>query len=248
MSTTRTTNLPELVPWQVGDLRLTAFPSILAPSGVVPDRAGWEELVGRKPAISRTSDGEVEESGPVEFSAVLSHRRSPWGIQWILSGSGGDKSESLLMNPQALRPFMDLMRRWLMTSPPLRRLAFGAALYLPVKDRLEAYRRLEGFLHLGLKYSDEEGDFLYQYNRRRPSETIPGVKLNRLSKWTWVPLGDVRAEDGKLVFPKESACLLELDINTVPEFSGILPQDGCAPLFEEMVGLAAQIAAQGDVP
>jgi hypothetical protein len=101
---------------------------------------------------------------------------------------------------------------------------------------------------LGLKYSDDEGDFLYQYNRRRRSQRVPEVKINRLSKWTWVPLGEVRAEGGELVFPAESACLLELDINTAPEFQGALPHDRYVPLFEEMVGLAVEIAARGDVP
>jgi len=103
-------------------------------------------------------------------------------------------------------------------------------------------------LRLGLKYADKEGDFLYQYNRRRTSLTAPEVEINRLSKWTWAPLGEVQVKDGKLVHPLESACLLELDINTMPEFQGPLQQDRLAPLFEEMVELAVEIAQRGDVP
>jgi hypothetical protein len=152
------------------------------------------------------------------------------------------------MHPRVLKPFQELMSRWLTDCPPLQRLAFGAALYLPVKDRREAYDRLESLLHVGLKYSEDEGDFVYQYNRRRVSQSAPQVKINRLSKWTWVPLGEVSAKDGVLVLPPESACLLELDINTAPEFPGVLPQDRYVPLFQEMIDLAVEIAARGDVP
>jgi hypothetical protein len=238
----------ELAPWRVGDLRLTAFPSLVAPLQGHSEKS-WEDLLGKRPDVSRKSESEVEESGPFVAGAVLSYQRSSRVIQWMVARPpDSGKLQTLLMDPQVLVPFKELMCRWLGDGPPLLRLAFGAALYLPVKDRPEAYRRLEEFLHLGLKYSDEEGDFVYQYNRRRPSRSVPEVKVNRLSKWTWVPLGEVRAEDGVLVFPEESACLLEVDVNTVPEFSGILPHDRYVPLFEELVSLAVEIAARGDVP
>jgi hypothetical protein len=251
MSTPNTTDRLGLEPWQVGDLRLTAF---LDPHAPVEARGGgkrWEALVGKKPetAISRNFDTEVDESGPFVPGVGLTHRRSRRAIEWMLAPLKSEKPEAFsLMSPQVLVPFKELMCRWLMDCPPLQRLAFGAALYLAVKDRREAYDRLEGFLHLGLKYSDDEGDFLYQYNRRRRSQRLPEVMINRLSKWTWVPLGEVRLGDGKLVFPSESACLLELDVNTAPEFPGTLPHDRYVPLFEEMIGLAAEIAALGDVP
>jgi hypothetical protein len=168
----------------------------------------------------------------------------------MLKGAvNSDQSEPVLFtNPQILVPFKDLMTRWLRDCPPLQRLAVGAALYLPVKDRREAYRQLAKYLRCVPEYSDDEGDFLYQFNRRRRSSVVPEIKINRLSKWTWVPLGEVTVKDGKLVEPAESACLLELDINTMPEFQGTLPRERYVPLFEEMVGLAVEIAARGDVP
>lgn len=231
-----------LEPWQIGDLRLTAFPVTPA------EGKRWESLLGRRPetSSSRNLDAEIEESGPFTTGSTLTYRRNSQAMQWMLHSDklGADS----FMSAQALGPFSELIGRWLADCPSLQRLAFGAALYLPVKSRDDGYRRLESYLHLGLKYSDEEGDFLYQYNRRRRSQSVPEVKINRLSKWTWVPLGDVRVQDGKLEFPEKSACLLELDVNTVPEFQGTLPRDRCVPLFEEMTALAVEIAGRGDVP
>jgi hypothetical protein len=251
MSTPNATGNLDLAPWQVGDLRLTAFPSLLVPVEGRAKGKQWEELVGKKPeyAVSRNFDAEVEEYGPFLPNGRFSYVRSPRGIQWMLERAPDPvRPRTSFLSPQVITPFKELMCQWLIDCPPLQRLAFGVALYLPVKDRSEAYGELEKRLHLGLKYSDEEGDFLYQYNRRRRSHSVPEVKINRLSKWTWAPLGEVRVKDGKLVPPPESACLLELDINTMPEFQGTLPQDRYAPLFEEIVGLAVEIAERGDVP
>jgi hypothetical protein len=249
MSTSNPTNRLDLGPWQVGDLRLTAFPTSAATEARTEGKR-WEALVGRKPENVNPSNFD-EESGPFALGGKLTcRRRLPVAIEWMLARAGNsEKPEPFpLLNPEVLAPFKELMCRWLVDCPPLRRLAFGAALFLPVEHRRKAYERLEDFLHLGLKYSDHEGDFLYQYNRRRQSLSFPELWINRLSKWTWVPLGEVHAKDGKLVFPAESACLLELDINTAPEFPRTLPHDRYVPLFEEMVSLAVEIAARGDVP
>ena len=179
----------------------------------------------------------------------LSYVRSPRGIQWMLERlRDPKKAGAAFLGPDVLVSFKELMCRWLVDCPPFQRLAFGAALYLPVKDRREGYRELKNRLKFGPEHEEKEGDFLYQYNRRRTSLTVPELEINRLSKWTWVPLGEVYVKDGKLIHPPESACLLELDINTMPEFQGTLPHDRCAPLFEEMVKLAVEIAQRGDVP
>jgi hypothetical protein len=248
MSTPNTTDRLDLGPWQVGDLRLTAFPTS-APTEGRPEGKRWEALVGRKP--ESVSPGNFdEESGPFSPEGRLTCRRSGVAIEWMLARAPKPDRPGpfLLMNPEVLFPFKELMCRWLIDCPPLQRLGFGAALFLPVEDRRKAYERLEDFLQLGLEYSEHEGDFLYQYNRRRKSRSVPELWVNRLSKWTWLPLGEVHAKDGKLVFPSKSACLLELDINTAPEFQGTLPHELYGPLFEEMVGLAVEIAGRGDVP
>jgi hypothetical protein len=256
MSTPNATGRFELEPWQVGDLRLTAFPSSLVPLEARTEGKRWEALVGRRP---ENVSSNVEESGLFAPGVRLMYQRSDRAIQWMLQGvANSDKPDPVLTNPQILAPFKELMDRWLLDCAPLHRLAFGAALYLPVKSREEGYRRLRKYLPFKpdnspqngdfLEYSPQNGDFLYQFNRRRSSHMITHVEINRLSKWRWVPLGEVTVRDGKLVEPAKSACLLELDINTMPEFQGTLPHDRCVPLFEELVSLAVEIAARGDVP
>jgi hypothetical protein len=218
----------------------------------------WETLVGKKPE-SIVFDTKVEVSGPFAPNGRLTYRHNPRGSEWMLERvPSSNELEKRLLSPQVLVPFMEVMRRWLPDCPRLQRLAFGAALYLPVENREEGYRHLRKYLPFTreyspqtgafLEYSPRTGDFLYQFNRRRPSESVPRVQLNRLSKWMWLPLGELRVVDGKLVEPPESACLLELDINTAPEFQEGLPPDRCVPLFEELIRLAVEIAAQGDVP
>src|SRR5262245_10846637 len=100
MSTPNATGRLELEPWQVGDLRLTAFPSLLVPTEARTGGKRWEALVGKKPenVISRNFDTEVEESGPLASSGRLTYRRSPRAIEWMLERvPSSDKPETVLM-------------------------------------------------------------------------------------------------------------------------------------------------------
>jgi hypothetical protein len=58
-------------------------------------------------------------------------------------------------------------------------------------------------------------------------------------------------EEGETRSTSESTprfgCHLDLDVNTAPTFTDPLPPDRLKPLFEELVELAIEIAAKGDV-
>jgi hypothetical protein len=43
------------------------------------------------------------------------------------------------------------------------------------------------------------------------------------------------------------ACRLELDINTAPDFGGVLPADRLEALLKEMVAFGREIAEKGDL-
>ncbi len=100
---------------------------------------------------------------------------------------------------------------------------------------------------------DGSSDLFYQINRPRPSATpIEGLRINRLTKWSvqiaqrlTVTLGP----DGVVArtIGEEQACRLELDINTAPTFSGMLPVEHLEQLLREMIDLGREIAQQGDV-
>src|SRR5262249_9619117 len=150
MSTLNVTGRPDLEPWQVGDLRLTAFPSSLVPIDARAEEKHWEGLIGKKPeSIGLRNFGtEVEANGPFAPGGKLNYRRSTRVIQWMLERTPNpEKPETYFWTPpQVLMPFQELMCRWLADSPPLNRLAFGAALYLPVENREEGYLRLRNYL------------------------------------------------------------------------------------------------------
>jgi hypothetical protein len=230
METAKTTGALDLGPWEIGELRCVAFPQ-----NPLPD--------------APSTHGSVESGSFADGGRLTRASRPDGAVQWVLDKvPASDNPKSFLLNRDALTAFKDLVPRLLETLPPIRRLAFGGVLFLQVMNRAHAYEVLEKYLHLGLKYSDQEGDFFYQYNRRRWSKRVPKIQINRLTRWTWVPLAEVRIVDGKLEPPRDSACRLEVDINTAPEFQGTIPRERVAPLFEELISLAAEITAQGDVP
>jgi hypothetical protein len=243
---------PGLEAWQVGDLRLTAFTDPLAPAETRTEGKRWEALVGKPPEnVSRRLYGrEHEENGPLAVGGRLLYKKGPRGVEWSLqSAPDPDKPETFgWMSTTVIASFKELMSRWLVDCPPLQRLAFGAALYLPVEDKNEGYRQLGAYLGLELD-PVHSGDFLYRINRPRRSRcSVPNLEIMRLCTWTWLQF-ELRL-DGEQPWPvkRPSACLLELDINTSPRYPGPLPPESYAPLFEELVALGEEIVVRGDVP
>jgi hypothetical protein len=116
-----------------------------------------------------------------------------------------------------LDSFLELMSRWFKISPPLRRLAFGAILALPVDDRKSGYELIGNYLANVKLDPIGSSDFLYQINRLRNSQLISDLEINRLSKWSVVKRGlarvDLLPEARVSLFPSSDtfSCRLELD-------------------------------------
>ncbi|MDQ7034545.1 MAG: hypothetical protein Q9P01_06835 [Anaerolineae bacterium] len=100
--------------------------------------------------------------------------------------------------------------------------------------------------------AENSSDFFYQINRRRNSNTISNLELNRLSKWSVLKLQtalirtDIAANQ-LITLPEAYACRLELDINTIQNFEGELDQDKLSDLFYELINLGKEIATKGDI-
>jgi hypothetical protein len=101
--------------------------------------------------------------------------------------------------------------------------------------------------------TENSSDFHYQINRRRSSKKIPGLSLNRLSKWavniakfSQLALGPIVQEfvisANDLIFAHA-----ELDINTVPDNQQPISPEQLPIIFSELIELASEIADQGDV-
>lgn len=126
--------------------------------------------------------------------------------------------------------------------PRISRVAFGPVLIKSVANKAEGYRALAKLLPVEL---DAEGssEFLYQINRPRRSKKFD-CWLNRLSKWSVLALsfgfvgdsGQMQSEQ------KFTACKLELDINTDPEYTGELGFE----ILGELANAAKEIAENGD--
>ena len=250
-------NKPERLPssaWMVATLRLTAFPSDVAP---LEDIDWWQALTGDPPAVTETHPRVAtrEDRGPFA-DGTLTLRISPSRIDWLLTPQlpkQGLPTGYLTLGPapDVQPPFIELMHRWvtLDTIPRIGRVAFGADLVHFVPDRLQGYRVLTSYLHQVSLDPEHSTDFLYQINRPRQSTSHEGLSINRLEKWA-VGVFELVAVSTDGVTPQSSefACRLDLDINTSPQYAGPIPPDGLPPLLDELAGLADQILTEGDIP
>lgn len=252
-------NPTPLAAWQAETLRLTAFPS---PAAQNTEAAWWTELVGEPPetSTSQPKKGERKEEGQFE-GGKLRLRLQPARIDWLFLTiyeleRGPEDFASIGPFPKVLDTFLRLMFKWfdLETCPPLRRLAFGATLYQPVDDRKAGYHQISAYLPYVKLDPEGSSDFTYQINRPRDSTSgISGLTINRLSKWS---VGTVQAMQFSLrgtsasysLGGEYSACRLELDVNTKPDFQGDLTREQLPKVFKELVDLGVEIATQGDIP
>jgi hypothetical protein len=245
--------------WQVETLRMTAFP---APVSAI-DASSWWEALMKEPPEKRTTEprrkSQRDEGSLGDGKLILGV--DPVRIDWLYTLREDHKVEiegiqTIGNFPETLETFLPLINRWfaLNTCPPMQRLAFGAILMQPAETRQAGYQKLSGYLHAVTLDSEGISDFLYQINRRRDSTCdIPELRINRLSQWSVAARGvteiSVGPEISKLSrIPLNFACRLSLDINTVQEFTGELPQECTPQIFQELVALGCEVASQGDIP
>ena len=150
-------------------------------------------------------------------------------------------------------PFVEFSEVGLKSCPPVTRLALGAVLVKPVSDLDAGYTELSRYLP-GVKLDFQQAtDFLYQINRFRPSSSVSGVVVNRLTKWAMSVSGSIGISltpgSGVVVpsGPPQYACRLELDINSAPSADSI-DTVKVGDLFREFVDLGYEIAEKGDIP
>jgi hypothetical protein len=247
------------VDWQTMLLRFTAFPS--EPITTLPVGT-WERVIGQPPTsqLSQPRAGELLEEGPLDLGS-LRFSASTNRIEWLLTDS---KELSLLPDDfpvfgsfaETLNMFQLQVSSWLADSrPQLQRIAFGAILLERVKTREEGYIQLDRCLPSVNIDTTGSTDLLYQINRPRTSVVgIPGLKVNRLSKWavaTWslvnVPLNRALHTALATITPEGYALQLELDINTDANNRNDLDPDRLIPMFNELVELGEEIAYMGDI-
>jgi hypothetical protein len=243
--------------WRVQNLRLIAFPS---QPQFATQQHWWRELTGAEPenVLERRPKQEKEESGPLQ-GATLSLGIDLLRIQWTVSPRLDAENLNIMDQLPVIGPFGErkdwfrgLMERWLPHCPPINRLAFAGTLLQPVDDHPAGYRMLDRYLRW-LEIDPHSSDLVYRINRPRPSTTgVAGLRINRLSTWTVAKFTVVMrvlegAHPEQQLFPGEKfACALELDINTTPDFQGLLPSNDLTRVFAELVESGIEIATRGD--
>jgi hypothetical protein len=254
-----TSTMPAVDSWQVESMRLTAFP---AEPMKTEGQSWWADLVGYDPetVVSRAKAGQYRAEGEFE-GRRLSLNNQLERIDWHLAAAAKQSEEELASLPLAgpfpevLGSFSKIANGWLGLSPAITRLAFGGVLLQPVEDRRFGYVQIGRYLPSVTLDPDGSSDFLYQINRPRPSKVgVEGLRINRLMKWSVLMFGQFRMTLQRRMITTvgldhgDSACRLELDINTAPDFEGVLPTDKLMGIFGELVALAGEIAAKGDIP
>jgi hypothetical protein len=235
--------------WSTETVRLTLLTSS-RPVGRI-----WQRLTGEEPdsATDQPRVPSVREQGTFQSGILVTEVR-PDRTDIVLSATPMPTAEvpSLGLAPEVLDGFARLCVSWTTKFPieNVLRVALGAIYLMPIDSRTSGYQELRRFLPFEL--DPAAFDFFYQINRRRTSRAIQGLDVNRLSRWSvaqWQILqgglpGPLTLQTAGL----PTACRLELDVNTVPEFAaGIAPLQIPA-IVNELVSLVTEIATRGDVP
>jgi hypothetical protein len=243
--------LPGVSAWQLEFARLIAFP---AEPALFMDQHWWEELSPAQPEdfVSTRTKNSHEERGSfqgVALSLTTDIRRVEWLVQPLaeideLSGT----LPTLGPFREKIGWFVDLMSAWLAKScPPLVRLAFAGKLLQAAATQQEAYRLLATHLP-AVQLEPNPNDFLFHVNRRRSSNVLPGLPLNRMSTWSKLNVTIAAPPGVPLNWPDRCYSAVQLDMNTAPERTEILPRESLTQLFRELASLGVEIAERGDIP
>lgn len=123
-----------------------------------------------------------------------------------------------------------------------------------MESKVAGYQQLAAYLPFVQLDPHNSSDFLYQINRPRTAESVPGLILNRLSRWSvtaqqelgiGIPLNPSQPMH-TMIGREAYACRLELDINTDAKRTESLPHDSLGQLFMELVRLGKVIVSTGD--
>lgn len=248
----------DLNEWSAETLRLTLFTRLVIE---VAGLSWWESVVGEPPETHnlRPREGRLEESGRIlDGKCNLTLQCEAQRIDWLLTPvivADQELTEfpGFAKFPEALGLFRRLLAPWLVHAPPSKRLAFGCVLTHPAENRAAGYRWIANLLPSVTLDPEGSSELTYAINRPRRTRTgIEDLFINRLSRWSVAKLRSIHLQlphgAKTLPAPELFACRLELDINTMPEFSGEFSANDFEPVTDELIELGTEIASTGDLP
>ena len=237
--------------WDVENLRLSVFTPNDLPMGL------WSVVAQAEPESidRRPRDRTATEAGPM-LGNVLKTITQPGRIDWLFQFTvlPTRRIHTLSNVPDSIATLRRSLATTLAEVSYVDRLAFGASLIKQVDSQREGVQTLSPYLsHLPL--TGDIRDFMHRVNRRRRLSSDPRVQVNRLATWSVeeiislriaMPQGRIAMPQGRVdVGPPDLVRKLLLDINTVP--SGARASGKARPWFDELVVMAIEIAAKGDI-
>ena len=255
-------NLTKSAQWQALGLRATTF--LLAESEI-DSSSIWSTVIGGVPDEEqrRPKEGLLHQVGTLgDLTAVvrIAHPRIDFLLQPTIQNPDTLHAASdwqAFSFHDAAETISEMASRWFSMQLQVVRVAFAANLVQPADAMRDAQVRLTDYLSnltIGLENSL---DFLYQINRRRESQVIPKLTINRLSKWSVMtqatgsfPVQSDQDVGGTVLsspLTQAFASSLELDINTATAQDISLSLSKLSTLFGELVTLGKEIAEGGDV-
>jgi hypothetical protein len=242
--------------WNANSLRFTAFPE----ANFQIDTNWWENVVGESPEteISQAKTGTLQYEGNFEGGKlVLGIQKNPAlpRIDWVYAPSDFDETlPSLGDFGRAVNIFEQYISKWLISSNlSFKRIAFGLTLHQPISDKKQGYELLASrYLGISPHFGENTSDFLYQINRIRQSQQVEGLPINRLMKWSvgrYQPMITIISptQTTQQSLPESFMVLLELDINSSPEYMSSFKDLEASNLLKEFVSLAYEIAEKGEI-
>jgi hypothetical protein len=175
-------------------------------------------------------------------------------VDWVFEPTGPSSdgtAPTLGAFPAAAEPHIELMRRWARSAefPTALRLAIGFVLTSETPDREHGYVELRQYVD-GVPEGGAT-DFLYQVNRPRQSRAgLDGLFVNRLSKWSVGSYQRIGIVDGHPVAgtARQTHLRLEMDINTSPEYIGVIPNEQIDAVISDLLAGAAEVCERGSRP
>jgi hypothetical protein len=239
--------------WNAQLLRLTLF------VGLPVDGSGlWQTAVGEVPDVDehRPREGVRRQAGQVG-DAILELGMTAERLDWMLAPVNALAMADLtnhLGDPRiAVAPFDNLLIPWLAGGDlPVLRIAFGMVAVLPVPDRAASYARLQELVPSVTYDVERTREVLYQVNRPIQSISVPGVELNRITKWS-----SARIETGKIEFSGGNVTAsagetryfvrCECDHSSPADRKEVLPVEQAVAIYHEIRDLAMGNLERGEL-
>lgn len=247
--------------WGVQFARLSLF---LSEPYAISDK-DWAVLTGQEEAETRqVVTGGKRLSGPVAIGGIMHMSTTVSRFDVILAAADPEAGEEVKVPSvgpyeETFASFFESTRKWIEhVNPPTVRVAFGAGLTCKTANREEAYDHLRGLLK-SLKVDPKNmRDLEYRVNWPGKSKIKQDLVVNRITTWSslrfirqLVQIGGAPAgggDPGRIDAGYVDAVRLEMDHNTDEAWKAPFDQGTLIAIYWELVDLARQNAAEGEVP